>query len=305
MGKLMTSAWEEGKLNGEYAHFTLSNETKRLVLNALDTPHTQIVQYSRNDSYKNSLFLRAGMEQMEEIRKLVLAGKDNKTSYNVIVKAEENVEFVVNDVRYGGARYVRRHMETKSLAHVYLLTPRDAKLADAQSYLSLETKSIIRKLGNPKIRLLSELVQLYKGTFEIVKRERRDLVEYQPDPDARGIRSQWARADSTAVEEDDDEVHYYVLLENLQPVGWQIHSGRELRNLMKAVVRSQEFGLSEEDSIYGLRANSKLIGQPGWVNLLDHVQAKLPEILTPERVHELTCVIRSGLYSNYYLSDVF
>ena len=309
LGKLVNDAFNTGKLFGRYSNFTL--EDKKPTINDLEYEGIQITRFAHNwkgaakRAEKGVLFEITDSWTRQNLLGEISNGSVQMNAFNREVEVEPSVLFVINDLKMGGDKYIHYFIQQAS---DNVGTGDDAKGKKKKVYVigranrhvnvkqvAKQAKRVLRKLGNPEHRMLSEIKALYAPIIDLrvnnpkIPMERRIIVTLKSHiPDYRRG-SGWTKAWDRSDEQPDGVVKYYVALDRLRALDSGFTEADHLRSFVTNVQRAGCFGLTTDTPVYGLRTKSKLRqNATEWVELVSHVMDQVPQIMTPQKELELT-----------------
>jgi|GEM_PF-5755908 len=312
LGKLVNDAWNTGKLFGRYTNFTL--EEKKPVINDLEYEGIQVTRfvhstYNRRGgnarrAEKGVLFEVTEDWRRKNLLSEVSNGTVQMTAYDRPVEVEPSVLFVINDLKVGGDKYVHYFIQQASdnvgvgeeakgkKKKVYVIGRADRYVEVKQ--VVKQAKRLIRKLGNPGYRMLSEMKALYAPIIDLrvnnpkIPMERRVIVTLKSEISYRRGRG-WTKAWDRSDEQPDGVVKYYVALDRYRALDSGFYEASDLLKFVHNVRQAGCFGLGLDTPVYGLRTKSKLrANTTEWVELVSHVMDQVSVIMTPQKELELT-----------------
>lgn len=312
LGKLVNDAWNTGKLFGKYDNFSL--DVKKPTINDLDYEGIQVTRFAHNwksgvkRAEKGTVLSVVENYQRQNVMGEIANGSITKASYDRQVEVEPSVQFVVNDLKVGGDKYVHYFIQTASdnqgegddakgkKKKVYVIG-RANRHVDIKTVIK-QAKKLLKNLGNPGSCLLSTLKARYSPIIDLrntnprVPAERRTIVTLKDKIDryrrGNGWTKAWDRSD-----EQPEGVKYYVAIDRYRALESGFNSARSLLAFVDHVRAAGCFGLDEGTPLYGLRTRSKLRKHTmEWVELIPHVMNMVQGIMTPAKELSLTTMLQ-------------
>src|SRR5579863_1325514 len=308
LGKLVNDAFNTGKLFGKYTNFSLND--KKPTINDLEYEGIQVTRFNHNwknnakRAEKGAIFEVSDSYQRQSILTQVGNGTVNMAAYNREVEVEPSVLFVINDLKMGGDKYIHYFIqqatdnqgegdEAKGKKKKVYVIGRANRHVEIKQVIK-QAKRLLKKLGNPEVRNLSEMKALYSPIIDLrvnnpkIPMEKRIIVTLKSHvPSARrgaGWSKAWDRSD-----EQPEGVKYYVVLDRLRALESGFGTAKGLAGFVSNVRTAGVFGLTAETPVYGLRTRSKLRKlETEWVELTGHVMSQIANIMTPAKELELT-----------------
>jgi hypothetical protein len=310
LGKLVNDAWNTGKLYGKYDNFSL--DEKKPVINDLDYEGIQVTRFAYKSfgggkrAEKGTLFTVTDAYARQNAIATVGSGAEQKSIYDHEVEVEPAVLFVINDLKVGGDKYLHYFIQT---AKDNVGVGDDAKgkkkkvyvIGRANKHVEIKTvirqaKRLLKKLGNPTVRNLSEIKAKYSPIIDLrntnprVPAEKRTIVTLKSYCHRRGTgwTKAWDRSD-----EQPEGVKYYIPLDRFKAQDAIYSDPVNLIEFVKTVKVAGCFGLTPETPVYGLRMKSRMRKKTTeWVELIPHVMGMISKIMTPAKELELTTMLQ-------------
>jgi len=305
MSGLIKEALDKGKLYGQYKNFNLSEQ--KAVLNMLSYNSIAITKFEHNSRAtkrsKKEPLVHGNQTVLREDRRLAKATGDPlalaRNRYEIPVTPA--VMFIINDTKNPGDKYVHYHIMESQKAEgkrlVYMIHKPKTMLekSDDLTPTIKNAKRLIADIGNPPIKLMSELVAQYATIFAQQRAAR------GPAPKARRIAilkddigekhrytsTGWTKAWETPTDEQFVEPgkKYYVAIEKLVAINAGFENAWALRQFVNYVQQSGKFGIDRHTPIYGVRVGHKCLKENDgtWVELIHHVFSRVKEIMTPQK----------------------
>ncbi len=309
LGKLVNDAFNTGKLFGRYTNFSL--EDRKPTINDLEFEGIQVTRFAHNwknnakRAEKGTLFEVVDDFTRRNLLTEVGNGSVKKSAFDREVEVEPSVLFVINDLKMGGDKYIHYFIqqaednkgegdEAKGKKKKVYVIGRANRHVDVKQVVK-QSKRLLKKLGNPECRLLSEMKALYGQIIDLrvnnpkIPMERRIIVTLKSRiPDYRRGKG-WTKAWDRSDEQPDGVVKYYVVLDRLRALESGFGTAKGLAAFVSNVRNAGVFGLNTETPVYGLRTRSKLRKlTTEWVELTSHVMDQVAVIMTPAKELELT-----------------
>ncbi len=318
-GKIINEALNKGALFGVYKNFSLQD--KKPMVNELDYFHTQIYKFKQNNrsakyANKSSVFTRQTPEHRSLAAMELQNGTKRQKDFNHEFEVETDVAFVINDLKFGGEKYIHFFLQeaadnvatagtdgevTKAKTAVYLFSRSNPKQTPAQ--VMTEAQAMIAKLGNPPIMLMSDLKARYSALCDVkapakpsVPRERRDIVELNLEAEGKRLRygysnqgriawcNAWKRSENQPT-----GVKYYVTVEDGTARECGFHGAKSLIDFCNSVIDSGLFGLTKGMLVYGLKKKSPLrLLTSEWVEITSHVMDSVSKVMTRSKEMEMS-----------------
>ena len=248
----------------------------------------------------------------DRVRADIKAGLKPKGVTGHGIEASPDVLFVINDSKGPGDKYIHHFLQcaqdnvkspipVRVVYHVH--RAKNAKTAD----MLKEAKRLVAQAGNPRAIMMSELRERYKyidvPAAPKPPAEKRDIVELKDDigPKYRYNSVGWGKAWNRSLDQPSG-TKYYVVLDRLVAQDGGFHNAWRLVEFVGQVKTSGKFGLSRHTPVYGLKKGHKNIGQPGWVELTQHVKDEVARIMTPAKVLQLSLHLEpfsDGVYDSF------
>ncbi len=311
LGKLVNDAWNTGKLFGKYDNFSL--DAKKPTINNLDYEGIQVTRFAHNwksgakRAEKGTVFSVIDSYTRQTAMNEVVNGSITKMSYDRQVEVEPSVQFVINDLKVGGDRYIHYFIQSAAdnqgegddakgkKKKVYVIGRANRHVEIKQ--VIKQGKKLLKHLGNPNMRLLSEIKAKYSPLIDLrntnprVPVERRTIVTLKSEIDSYRRGPNWSKAWNRS-DEQPEGVKYYVAIDRYRALESGFGTASSLLRFVKRVRRSGYFGLDESTPLYGLRMKSKLRKKTTeWVELVPHVMNMVREIMTPAKELSLTTML--------------
>jgi hypothetical protein len=312
LGKLVNDAWNTGKLYGKYDNFSL--DEKKPVINDLDYEGIQVTRFAYKSfgggkrAEKGTLFTVTDAYARQNAIATVGSGAEQKSIYDHEVEVEPPVLFVINDLKVGGDKYLHYFIQT---AKDNVGEGDDAKgkkkkvyvIGRANKHVEIKTvirqaKRLLKKLGNPTVRNLSEIKAKYSPIIDLrntnprVPAEKRTIVTLKSYCGSYRRGTGWSKAWDRS-DEQPEGVKYYIPLDRFKAQDAIYTDPCNLIEFVKTVRVAGCFGLTPETPVYGLRMKSKLRKKTTeWVELIPHVMGMIPKIMTPAKELELTTMLQ-------------
>jgi hypothetical protein len=312
LGKLVNDAWNTGKLYGKYDNFSL--DEKKPVINDLDYEGIQVTRFAYKSfgggkrAEKGTLFTVTDAYARQNAIATVGSGAEQKSSYDHEVEVEPSVLFVINDLKVGGDKYLHYFIQT---AKDNVGEGDDAKgkkkkvyvIGRASRHVEIKTvirqaKRLLKKLGNPTVRNLSEIKAKYSPIIDLrntnprVPAEKRTIVTLKSYCERHRRGTGWTKAWDRS-DEQPEGVKYYIPMDRFKAQDAIYGDPVNLIEFVKTVRVAECFGLTPETPVYGLRMKSKLRKKTTeWVELIPHVMGMIPKIMTPAKELELTTMLQ-------------
>jgi hypothetical protein len=333
-GKIINQALDKGELFGVYSNFTLAE--KKPTVNELDYFHTQVYRFKKNGrsakwGSKSNVFTRVTKGHRTLASMELTNGTKVKKDFNRDFDVSNDVAFVINDIKFGGEKYVHYFLQeaadntttykvpweavtdgdkVAAKTIVYLFSRANKDHTPAQ--VMREATAMLAALGNPPVMLMSELKTKYSPLCDIkaakgAPKEKRDILEL--DLEAKGRRrygsrliywcNAWKRSDSQP-----NGVKYYVVVEETKATECGFEKAADLIEFVKNVQNSEKFGLDASTPVYGLKTKSPLrLLTTEWVELTSHVFTQVPKIMTRSKELELSLKLKP-FYLSYWNGGV-
>jgi hypothetical protein len=311
LGKLVNDAWNTGKLYGKYDNFSL--DEKKPVLNDLDYEGIQVTRFAYKSfgggkrAEKGTLFTVTDAYARQNAIASVGSGAEQKSVYDHEVEVEPSVLFVINDLKVGGDKYLHYFIQS---ATDNVGTGDDAKgkkkkvyvIGRASKHVEIKTvikqaKRLLKKIGNPDVRNLSELKAKYSPIIDLrntnprVPAEKRTIVTLRSSCERHRRGTGWTKAWDRS-DEQPEGVKYYIPMDRFKGQDCIYTDPVNLIEFVKTVRVAGCFGLTVETPVYGLRMKSKLRKKTTeWVELIPHVMGQINKIMTPAKELDLTMML--------------
>jgi hypothetical protein len=311
LGKLVNDAWNTGKLFGKYDNFSL--DAKKPTINDLDYEGIQVTRFAHNwksnakRAEKGTVFSVLDGYARQTAMNEIVNGSITKMSYDRQVEVEPSVQFVINDLKVGGDRYIHYFIQSAAdnqgegddakgkKKKVYVIGRANRHVEIKQ--VIKQGKKLLKNLGNPSMRLLSEIKAKYSPLIDLrntnprVPVERRTIVTLKDEIDSYRRGPNWSKAWNRS-DEQPEGVKYYVTIDRYRALESGFGTANNLLRFMNHVRRSGYFGLTTDTPLYGLRTKSKLRKKTTeWVELVPHVMNMVREIMTPAKELSLTTML--------------
>lgn len=314
LGAIVNDAIQKGVFDGVYPQFTYQATTSvKMEIKEFDYPNTMISRFKRswrNRDTAEKTVISSSKKRREEHLKWGNKAEDLTLGF----KASENALFIVNDVGFGMDRYVHHFIQRSSdnqtaeghqmYDTVYFLNRADK---DVQAHIVVwEAKKIIAALGNPPVKMVSELRSKYqhelasnKPVYQYVKRDyiyfdlRADVKHERQGNDGTTYKVQgWKDGWKMANPPDPDAIKFYVKIKSLVPQAGDFDYAQEFQTFVKAVLKSDMFDLDEKTfCLYGLNEQSPFLKDDTWVEFMDYVFKTMQSFMTPAKELELSLYI--------------
>jgi hypothetical protein len=309
MGTIVRRGMKDNEFFGQYPNFLLSDE--KPALNELDYTHATVVEfersYARVRADKTFVFPQRTIEERIALRGQAVIDGTVATEHRVEFTPDTQTLFVVNDLALGGERVVHVLVQNQQrYKKVYLITRAEA-ISDPAKVLE-EAADMLVKLGAPKSRLASDLEaefpDLRKSLTEAKARttwKRRNIMKLiRNTDDGCSFWKNWVRVDDESTVPDATTPKYYLVLNDCKPTFRQFTNCQGMLDYVGICVNSGLIpGLNSRETIYGLKADSKLIGEPDWIELSGALEKSVRDYFTPERQLAL-----SGVFNYTDRSDL-
>lgn len=308
LGKLVNDAFNTGKLFGRYSNFSL--DEKKPVINDLEYEGIQVTRFSHNwkgnskRAEKGVLFEITDSWRRGSLLTEINNGTAQMATFNREVEVEPAVLFVINDLKVGGDKYIHYFIQQASdnvgvgedekgkKKKVYVIG-RSNRHVEVKQVIK-QARRLLKKLGNPEVRNLSELKAQYSPLIDLrvnnprIPMERRIIVTLKDRIPSYSRGSGWSKAWSRS-DEQPQGVKYYVVLDRFRALESGFGHADLLHSFVTNVRKAGCFGLTLETPVYGLRTRSKLRQDTTeWVELVSHVMGQIKVIMTPAKELELT-----------------
>jgi hypothetical protein len=302
MSALIREALDKGKLYGKYKNFDLSES--KAVINMLAYSHISVTKFERNASSRRRStkvpFISTDAKTLRDDKAAAKATGDPlviaRNRYEITVKPD--VLFVINDTKYPGDKYVHMHVQESPANHtfreVYLIHKPKSEPGTDLALTVNNAKKLIAHIGNPPVKLMSELVAAYAPIFAQRRSagsssKARQIAVLVDEIGHRRRYNQkgWGKAWRSPSEEEiaAPGKKYYVAIEKLVAVSARFDDAWDLREFVDMVAASGKFGIDRNTPIYGVKHNHKVLKENNgeWVELVHHVYRRVGEIMTPEK----------------------
>lgn len=332
--EVVKAAEKAGDIWGIYDNFTLAKN--KPTINEMDYEHLTIARFQqmkRRDKYakyakyatKNFLFKQKGSQVYQTAVQSISSGLQTRDILDVPFEVSPDMLFVLNDIKGGGEKYVHYLLQQDpdvtnnypGIVEVYMLTTGSSK--DDQAAMITDAAALVKEIGSPKVISMSALKALYGPFVDIPKpkystglpRERKSVLSLKfkgkyssfRGGDTYSFYTNWVRAQ----ESEFGAVNYYFILTDNQKPTWG-NTGDNTNGMwstcetmvgfLKKVRDCGFYGLTPSTPVFGLKANSKLIGQPDWVNLGQHIEAHTKVLMSDVKQHEMSLFLGGNQASN-------
>jgi hypothetical protein len=294
MGSIVRRGLKEKEFYGQYPNFLLTDE--KLALNEMDYSHATVIQFAhavdRVRSAKTFTFPQRTLEARALARtQAVLAGTE-ATEHRVEFTADAKTLFIVNDLAAGTERYIHEIIQNlRRYNTVFLITKADAT-ADSSSLL-VEAVQMLEKLGYPKSVMATDLAAEFPDLGKKIAAEakerttwkRRNLMKLiRETHDGCSFWKNWVRVDDTSKVPDAETPKYYLILNDCKPTFRAFTNCTGMMEYVNLCIASGLItGLDHKATVYGVKADSKLIGEPDWFELSGALDKAVRDYFTPER----------------------
>ncbi len=309
---MVQAAINEGRIYRKYTNFTLSKD--KPFINELDFNKTFLSKFTRSGyglwARKENLFTRRAPDVRLRLEADALKDPRKREEYDIEFLVEPGVLFVVNDIKFGGEKYLHHfimqdhgQVENKQHRVAYLLSryDKDTKQVDADvEFLQILSKVpgiTVLKLSDLKARYPQLDVRMPGGPTgprkDLMKLTGNGRAQYGP-----GWSKAWTKIFNTDIPQDSGK-KYFVWIENFttQKVvapskPYDYASG--FVDYVRQVRTAKVLGLNASTPVYGVpvpSANRKTKLGSDWVELTAYVEKQIPKVMTVEKQKELSQLI--------------
>lgn len=302
---MMRAAISEGKVYKKYTNFSLSKE--RPYVNEMDYHHTLMARFTRSGgrqwANKTNLFTKRTPEVRARVEEDLKKDADHKAQYDVVFQPDPNMLFVINDLKFGGEKYLHHFLQTADGVHegkkyttafLFSRYSKDTKQTD----MEVEFLEIYGKMGGVPCVPLSTLKVRFPQLDERMPGQpsgpRRDALLLTGRGNSvygKGWNRAWTKIFNAQIP---TGKKYFVWVQNftnmevVSPSQEYTYAARFVEfvhDLKKCDI------LPTATPIYGLRVGTKLAKGEEWVELTSYVWKKFVEMMTPEKQLELSQLI--------------
>src|SRR5208282_3998846 len=263
LGPLVNDAWNTGKLFGKYENFSL--DAKKSTINDLDYDGIQVTRFSHNGrgqikrAVKEKLFsVTDGYTRMTAMNQIG-DGSVTKMSYDREVEVEPSVLFIINDLKVGGDKYIHYFIQQASdnvgegdshkgaKKKVYVIGKASAHVGI--KHVIQQGKKLLKRLGNPDMRLLSELKAVYSPIIDLrntnprVPVERRTIVTLKDEIESTNRGNGWSKAWNRS-DEQPEGIKFYVPLDRWRALDSGFARATNLLSFVENIRTTGCFGLT-------------------------------------------------------------
>ena len=292
-----------GDLFTSYPNFDLSDvETvEKIKINSLKYPAINLSRFERATKAKSGYARKYPVFKVteEDRYQAILAklDKENDDNYLFRVPVIEDTLFVINDVGFGGEKYLHHHLQVvKAANNAYLISSFNASMKETLQ----DTEKLLTSLGNPKHIYLSSLKIQYGGNVTKIATPwvKRDLFIFNEkanvtkDISAGYERKAWnigwdpVSNFVPAVGKN----YYYVSLKRMAPDGFDF--AEDFKDFITNVRKALVFGIQSSDVIYGVPEGNPPTGTQ-WIEFRTFVFNQIKSLVTPQRELEIS-LMKSG-----------
>lgn len=304
MGGLIKAAKDKGLLYGQYDNFVYTEQ--QTYIDELAYDHVTVIAFGHNSradhrARKASKFLGAASQYGDLAAARVKAKTDStvKKVYQHRIDVEPNVQFIVNDTKIPGDKYIHYFLQEdrtqQGKTTVYFITRNSKEVKPAAAVK--EAKKLIADLGSPSYLLMSELVTKYPQLATVrgsgPKRLKRNIVVLKAHlhDKVRYTATGWTRAWRVPTDvEHQLAKKYYVVLDKLVATDTKFSDVWGMKEFFEHVRASGKFGLDADTPVFGVkRGDPVLTNNTGeFVELMSHVYSNVKKIMTPAKTAQLS-----------------
>jgi hypothetical protein len=300
---VVQSAINEGKIYKKYSNFTLEKDLP--FINELDYHHTMLSVFSKSGgtkwATKHNLFTKRAPDVRERIEVEALQNTSILTKYDIEFSVQPTVAFVVNDIKFGGEKYLHQFIQgddggVNRFKKVYLFSRYDKN--SSHEDMMKEFEAIYLKMCGVPIIKMSELKAKYPELDERMPGQatgpRRGLLVMSGNGRSqygKGWSRTWKKIFSSELPSGEK---YFVWVENfttLCPVAEiPFYNGSAFVDYISVVRGSKAFGLTQHTPVYGIKKGTKLpkMGDGQWTELIPQILKRIPIVMTAEKQMKLS-----------------
>jgi Histidine kinase-, DNA gyrase B-, and HSP90-like ATPase len=308
MSGLIKTALDKGKLYGQYTNFNLSES--KAVINTLDYNHIWLSTFEHNaratKRAKKEPFFHIDPSALREERKLVKATGDPmvlaRNRREITVRPD--VMFVINDTKFPGDKYIHFHIQESQRADgkklVYVIHKPKTEGESALPLMIKNATKLIADIGNPPVKLMSELMAVYAPHFAAQRAKRgttprsrqiailKDEIPNKLRQNSTGWTKAWRAPEETELVAPGKK--FYVFIDKMVAINAGFGDAWEFKRFISYLVASGKFGIDDDTCIYGVRSGHKALknNTGEWVELIQHVYNRVAEIMTPQKTLALS-----------------
>lgn len=278
IGRLVNDAWNRGELDGSFPGLVRTAPK----INILDYPNVELFAFFHR--YSGNQKARVGRDP-----KKFVAG-ESRGWYDVEFKIEQGSVFVINDLGFGGEKYINQIIRGVSKYRTaYFITRRNKNISVVD--VKKEGLKIVEALGGPPVLYLTNLRAQYQENYPTIKQpstpvrkllifDTQTKVTHKRDGyTVQGWNLGWSDATKAILP---SGTKYYVPIKRLEPQTGDIYFGHaeEFQRFILAVRGTGLFGLTKNDEIYGIPIGTTPLPKgKDWVEFTSHVFKQVPKIM--------------------------
>ena len=311
--EVVKAAEKNGDIFGAYDNFILNRE--KPTINQMDYENLTIAKFNKHKkslqwATKSFLFNQKASGVYQSAVSSITSGLQKKDILDVPFEVEPTMLFVLNDIKFGGEKYIHYLLQQDTVHYpnfteVYYMTA--ATTTTKPQDLMDDAARLIAEIGSPDVVALSTLKALYGPIIDVKKptysshlpRERKSVLSLNFKGKYSAFFSKttysfwtnWVKAE----EKQFGAVNYYVVLQPDQKPTWgNFTTCEKMIEIFQEVRSCGYFGMDETTPVFGLKPNSKLIGQPDWVELGSHIENTVKSLMTAAKQKEMCLLLGSS-----------
>ena len=301
----------------------------KVIINELDYQHIELLSFRYSDrnrakkSKKEPLFEFATPTMRAQAHRDLGSDITEKKDYDLKLDVSENEVYVINDLKTNADKYVNFMLQNDSYENTFhknaqgnvyrrALVINRLRRNIPMNLVGDEAIALLDRAGNPPVVKASDLKAVFDPLMKaeketrIVKRERmsvrilRRYAEHTRRSSGGGWKKNWKNGDDSATLNDPTATKFYVVISGPNtPVKSRLgaepllFSASSFIAFVNKVRESNIFSeIDEHTPIFGVKAGSKLLSDPLFVEFLPFVRARVAATITPAKEMELSLSVK-------------